>query len=755
MAAKKNKKRTNSHAAPKGRRVVTETSRVKSVGIASNDPFRLFQYAPGVPVYTAGTANRYNRIRHYKGWVYVAVRAIAEKISQLRPTVGIKRRTPPGKPKWLSKSMRERLKSTTMIREHEDIEPLEEDHPLALLLDDPNEPDTSADLWYRTILFWELTGIAYWWMPRNNAGMPCEIWVLPSHWVTPIGGGADRLVDHYRVTPYEGSYNTADIDADDIIAIKHPSPVSIVDGWSALDGGSAWVDQADSVDSARWYQMANAHNAGLVLQLDGSLDMPGKEDLDAAYAMLGERMRGPSKNRLPLILPPGWQSGGRFGMTAEELDYTGNMDQIRDMVLSLFRVPKGVLGIEPGVANTSAYAPNDQFYQYCINPKLQFMSQVLTEKLAKRRFDDNLYIYWHNAAPLDPQGEQLKWDNALKQGAVTYNEYRAGLMNMEPLEGFGDEPLIPSGMVPIPTGDTGVEPLLIGDGSQSRQQSAEQEAPTPTTVYQIIALQRAYTAGEIQRDAAIECAVSIGGVDKTTAEKLFPQKPPTQYFPRQIGTPPDDGNGTHPKIQMTDSEAGKKHLKNAVPDDAIKIELPDVRQETDYSCGASAFQAIAEMYGVGPEDESWYRDALDSDENEGTSPNNIRELADQLGLHSIAKSGMTADELKAMLDKRIPVMLLIQAWGDPATYGKDDNGHYVVAIGYTEDELIVEDPSLRMTRGYIAWEDLDKRWHDVGEGQKYDHWGMAITKPEVMRPTKTFTLNGNGKHLALPGQKGW
>lgn len=685
MTRKKSKNKPKATTPQRVDAPASAAPQTKSAGGSQNlQAIDLFRYGQGVPVFTSGTANRYNKVRHYKGWVYVAIRAIAEKISQLRPVVGIKRKIT-GKSKFLTKSLRGRLKSTTMIAEHEDIEPADEGHPLGLLLDDPNDPDTSADLWYRTLLFWELSGIAYWWLPRNNAGMPTEIWVLPSHWVTPIGG-VDRLIGSYRITPYEGSYNTVEIDADDVISIKHPSPVSLVDGYASLDGGSAWVDQADSMDAARWFQMNNAHNAGMVLQLQGSMQAPSKEDLDAAYGMLAQRMQGPSKSRLPLILPPGWESGGKYGMGAEELDFTNSFDQIRDMVLALFRVPKGVLGIEPGVANTSAYAPLQQFYEYCINPKLQYMGQVLTEKLAKRKFDEKLCVYWNNLSPIDPVQEQLKWDSALAKGAVTYNEYRTSFLNMQAYEGFGDEPLIPSGMAPMPTGETGVEPLL------NWEKPVVEEAVQPIE----------------------ETAVS-----------------PVNIYP-------------------------SKSLKNAAPDESIKVKLPDVRQETSFSCGASAFQSIAEMYGVGPTDESWYRDALDTDPEDGTPPENIRELADSLGLQTIAKEGMTPQDLKQWLDKGVPVMLLVQAWGDPATYATDENGHYVVAIGYTDDELIVEDPSLRLIRGYIEWADLDKRWHDVGSnGEKYDHWGMAVVKHEAVREVKSFHLNGNGKHLPKVGQEWW
>jgi hypothetical protein len=40
-----------------------------------------------------------------------------------------------------------------------------------------------------------------------------------------------------------------------------------------------------------------------------------------------------------------------------------------------------------------------------------------------------------------------------------------------------------------------------------------------------------------------------------------------------------------------------------VPKKAIKIDLPNATQITDYTCGAAALQSICAYYGVGPEDE--------------------------------------------------------------------------------------------------------------------------------------------------------
>ncbi len=436
-----------------------------------NAILRLLRYPSGSPIYpTVTTASRFNQVRKYRGWTYVAVRAIAEKIGQLRPSIGRMARGG-GVGKSLSKAFRTRLKATTTIRDNEDIEAIEDTHPLIELLDNPNDPDVASTLWYRTVLYWELCGKAYWWLPRNNAGLPCEIWVLPTHWVTPMGGD-HALVEKYQVQPVEGAFRSLMLPAEDIIPILHPSPVSLVDGYSPLDGGAAWVDQEEAMDSARWHQMANAHNAGMVLALEKGMEVPQKPDLDAAYSMLADRMRGPSKARMPLILPPGWNMDGRYGMTAEELDYGTSFDQIRDMVLALYKVPKGVLGIEPGVANTSSYAPNSYFFDHCINPKLHYLGQTLTEKLA-RRFDPELRVYWENSAPLDPEAERQKWNDAFDRGVVDQDQY-AQAFGLPPVE--NPQRLATSSYVPMPTGELGVEPIL-GGGVPGSTSADSQEDP--------------------------------------------------------------------------------------------------------------------------------------------------------------------------------------------------------------------------------------------------------------------------------------
>jgi uncharacterized protein len=168
-----------------------------------------------------------------------------------------------------------------------------------------------------------------------------------------------------------------------------------------------------------------------------------------------------------------------------------------------------------------------------------------------------------------------------------------------------------------------------------------------------------------------------------------------------------------------------------IPPGAIKIELPNVMQTTSYTCGASALLAIAAYYGVGAEYE-WDVAADMKMTRDGSDPKHIISAARRYGLSVREYRPMTAAQLIGCLDRRRPVILMLQAWGphpSPASYARTwMQGHWVVAIGYDDDVIYFEDPSLHARRGYIARAELEIRWHDI-EGprrRKVDHLGIAV-----------------------------
>ncbi len=179
-------------------------------------------------------------------------------------------------------------------------------------------------------------------------------------------------------------------------------------------------------------------------------------------------------------------------------------------------------------------------------------------------------------------------------------------------------------------------------------------------------------------------------------------------------------------------DAPTRPLTRGVPAGAVKVDVPGVQQRDDYSCGAAALMAVCSYFGVGPDDLEEYKKKLGTNEENGTNVYRIRDMARELGLEADIYHGMTLDDLRKHLDEGSPVIVSIQAYGDSVTYYRDDNGHYVVAIGYDESNFYFEDPVLPGRRGFLSIQEFDRRWHDdEGTTEKPDphaHLGVVVRR---------------------------
>jgi ABC-type bacteriocin/lantibiotic exporter with double-glycine peptidase domain len=156
------------------------------------------------------------------------------------------------------------------------------------------------------------------------------------------------------------------------------------------------------------------------------------------------------------------------------------------------------------------------------------------------------------------------------------------------------------------------------------------------------------------------------------------------------------------------------------------ITLPQLHQTYCYDCGAKALQAVLVYYGIEIREDNIIKFAGTT--KDGTSIQGIIKVATKYGLKTVSRQ-MTINDIKEYIKKKIPVILVLQAWTKKkkVNWEKDwTDGHYVVAIGYTKDKILFEDPS-SFKRTYLEYDELEKRWHDVGtDGKKYFHYGIAI-----------------------------
>ncbi|MBY0359705.1 MAG: C39 family peptidase [Candidatus Obscuribacterales bacterium] len=175
-----------------------------------------------------------------------------------------------------------------------------------------------------------------------------------------------------------------------------------------------------------------------------------------------------------------------------------------------------------------------------------------------------------------------------------------------------------------------------------------------------------------------------------------------------------------------------------IPAGAIKINLRNVQQNDNFSCGPGSAMAVFAWCGVGPETLNEYRKALKTTSDHGTPSQEIVRYALALGLDATVHNGMTRAQLKQYLDEATPVILSFQAYAaDSKVYDDsaiNDDGHYAVAIGYDADDFFYfMDPSICGKPGFLSWEDLNKRWHDREASNELSHHLGLVIKPKHPR----------------------
>jgi predicted double-glycine peptidase len=171
--------------------------------------------------------------------------------------------------------------------------------------------------------------------------------------------------------------------------------------------------------------------------------------------------------------------------------------------------------------------------------------------------------------------------------------------------------------------------------------------------------------------------------------------------------------------------------------------VPDVRQSTDYSCGAASTQAVFSHWGIDLR-EGVLMQELGTSEANGTTPGSILRVAAEHGLAADMRTNMTLADLQDALSRNIAVIIVGQAWTENHSANftwADDwvDGHYMVVIGLDAQNVYLEDPAILGARGVIPREEFLDRWHDDGGGEVgapgvYLHMGIFIVGAAVANP---------------------
>ena len=176
------------------------------------------------------------------------------------------------------------------------------------------------------------------------------------------------------------------------------------------------------------------------------------------------------------------------------------------------------------------------------------------------------------------------------------------------------------------------------------------------------------------------------------------------------------------------------------------LEVPLYRQSHNFTCGVACVASVLRYagYDFDTREDRLLWELAATPEN-GTNYMKIAEYLNAVRMEGFPDAPVFATEIvctdyasddrtlshrllsqfRAALDEDKPVICVIQAWRDDGDYtaGTEDDGHYVVLIGYRKDTekdaytYFFMDPSTSGSYTYLTEEEFILRWHDNLEGK--------------------------------------
>lgn len=152
------------------------------------------------------------------------------------------------------------------------------------------------------------------------------------------------------------------------------------------------------------------------------------------------------------------------------------------------------------------------------------------------------------------------------------------------------------------------------------------------------------------------------------------------------------------------------------------LDVTLVRQSTTYSCGAAALLSVFSYFGIHDYTESDLMKELGTTAN-GSDIRELVRVANEHNLGATFHQELTIDQLRAELAQKRPVIIEMQAWGDPvpASYKEIWNeGHFAIVIAIDEENIYFVDPSLLGSRGKLRLPEFEERWHELSEKKVHE-----------------------------------
>lgn len=310
-----------------------------------------------------------------------------------------------------------------------------EGHPLQTLLDDPTLYGGAQAFWYRAGIFDAMLGNCFiWYMRANNKMM-----LIPAHEVRIEFDTKTRLPCRYV-------WQTGDVNAgistgtafpvEEVCHVMRPNPASM---WWGL---SPFVPGRRAILFNRYSEefLNTFFERGATPQMIVETEISNSPEAIKTLAKSFELVSSGRKNaRRPLVLPKGAKVT-QVSMTLADTQLKEFIEQNREVILNLLRIPKHALGLQTSGSLGSEEHKTALRYMWTatVKPMLKRFATGLTKFFQRQGILEANYYIDFDSSEIEVASEDMarKSDLSVKLlNTHTINEVRQILWESEPVEG--------------------------------------------------------------------------------------------------------------------------------------------------------------------------------------------------------------------------------------------------------------------------------------------------------------------------------
>ena len=431
----------------------------------------------------AGSVNNVNmtvhqeQYRHYTGWVYSSIRAIANaiasqpihvarvpKIPYMKSTLNVSK----GDPRERSvkgASQREKIYTPNGVFDKEyalrqmwfkqvlpksqksyyDAAELVPNHPILDALRKPNPITNFFTLLFQTSASIELTGKAHWWIdisPENQ--YPIQIWYMPSHWVEPVHLPG-RIFAAWKITP-EGTGIPFYVPREHVIYFPNPDPSNPFTTFSTLTSQAKAVVSDESIAEAQYQSFKRGIFPGYGIVLGDVFDEDGinkgrpelrKNQRMQIIEAFRRMYQGVYNFDEPIILDKLISDVKKLTNMPAEMGFMESGKITKEKITQAYGVNPIVMGHIEGANRASSIMAKENLYDVAVNPRISLISEVLSAWFTELFSgpEEELVLFLEECGADDPEQNRMNVEVLLKYGCCTRNEARA-VLKMAPKDGM-------------------------------------------------------------------------------------------------------------------------------------------------------------------------------------------------------------------------------------------------------------------------------------------------------------------------------